>query len=93
MNILQEAEQIINGGRQLEYGSPGTNWEIIANLWSAWIHGRYKTRIGLDYKDVAYMMDLLKTARAATGDPMKRDTLVDKAGYMGALELAGRENG
>jgi hypothetical protein len=85
--VLAEANSLINGARQSEYGTPQVNFQRIANLWNVLIPGH-------DWKpgDVALAMLGLKMARAAQG--YKRDTYVDIAGYAAlAVELNETDNG
>lgn len=73
-DILQRAEQCVCGQREQDYGSPENNFQIIADLWTA-----YK---GVDFTatDVAMMMALLKIARIKSGTATD-DSFVDLAGY------------
>lgn len=81
--VLREANDLINGDRQEEYGTPRVNFRRIADLWDVlvprpdgdWTEG-----------DVALALLGLKLARAVQG--YKRDTYVDVAGYAAlAVEL------
>lgn len=72
--ILHEAEQSICGQRELDYGSPEDNFQIIADLWSAY------SGINFSAQDVAMMMILLKIARIKNGGGTG-DSFVDIAGY------------
>lgn len=80
MTVLEDAQELIRGDRNKEYGHPSENLARIATLWSAYL----KTPITA--ADVAGMMILLKLARLRTGVG-KRDTIVDIAGYAGLLEM------
>ena len=60
-------------------GKPENNFKAIASFWRDYIHTAYGEIIPFKEIDVAIMMILLKTARAATSD--KEDTYVDIAGY------------
>lgn len=71
--ILQEAERIVNGEREGQYGSPEDNFGRIAGLWSAY------SGASLTAQDVAVMMCLMKMARIKAGGTM--DCWVDLAGY------------
>ncbi|QNJ55843.1 hypothetical protein SEA_PAINTERBOY_58 [Mycobacterium phage PainterBoy] len=79
-SILQEAERLINGDRQQQYGKAITSFERIADLWSAYIGG-----VSLTAMDVANLMALLKISRAksalSTPEVIHRDSYVDMAGY------------
>ena len=78
--ILRHAEELINGDRQEEYGSPAENFGLIADHWSTYLG------VAVQPHDVANMMALLKIARTRQG--YKSDSYVDGAGYIGlAAEL------
>ena len=72
-SVLQEAERLVNGDRQKDYGSASESFRRIAALWSA-----YR---GVEFtpKDVACMMILMKVSRSVSSD--KRDNWVDIIGY------------
>ena len=79
---LRKANDIVNGTREGEYGSPENNFKMIAALWSIYIDRE------ITPQDVAVMMALLKIARIKTGT-FKADSYVDLAGYTAcAYELA-----
>lgn len=73
-NVLDEAKKCVCGQREQDYGSPESNFGIIADLWSAYTGHTY-TPI-----DVANMMILLKLARIKNGGGTG-DSFVDIAGY------------
>jgi hypothetical protein len=72
---LAEANDLINGDRQAEYGPPRQNFDRVAAMWSAYLN--YE----VDGHDVAVCMALLKIARITSGAP-KHDTYVDASAYM-----------
>ncbi|AVR76634.1 hypothetical protein SEA_COOG_48 [Mycobacterium phage Coog] len=76
--VLQEAERLINGERQQQYGEATESFQRIANLWSA-----YKG-VNITELDVVNMMVLLKVSR--TQGAYHRDSYVDIAGYAGLGE-------
>ena len=81
--ILQKAEQCVNGQREPDYGSPEDNFETIAKFWNTYIKASkswVKVLPDLNAKDVAVMMALLKIARIAGGGG-SGDSYVDLAGY------------
>lgn len=78
--ILKKAITCVCGHREQDYGSPENNFQIIANLWNAYINDDRLDGIKLTSKDVAMMMALLKVARARSDKPTE-DTFVDLAGY------------
>lgn len=73
--ILDNAKKCVCGQREQDYGSPENNFQIIADLWSAY-YGKKFTAL-----DVAMMMTLLKVARIRTGTATD-DSFVDAAGYI-----------
>lgn len=94
--ILAQAKTCVCGDREQDYGSPENNFDTVARLWAAYLHGKPKDEDGNSYifpKDVAAMLALLKIARIASGHA-KADNWVDLAGYAacdGEIELGGAE--
>lgn len=72
--VLNQANQIINGDREKNYGTPEDNFTKIAAMWSAYLDAPVTA------EDVAAMMILLKTARVSSGQAVS-DNWVDIAGY------------
>ncbi|AOT23177.1 hypothetical protein SEA_TAQUITO_57 [Mycobacterium phage Taquito] len=56
-NVLQEAQRLIFGDREQQYGNPSESFDRIAGLWSAYIGTE------LNGLDVANLMILLKVSR------------------------------
>lgn len=78
-SILQEAQRIIHGQRNKDYGHPRENFKNIADLWAAYLGWE------INPMDVALMMVLMKVARLETGN-YHRDSVTDIAGYAGTIE-------
>lgn len=76
--ILEEAQGLIYGDRQVSYGSVTENFNKIAIGWSA-ITGNT-----ISAEQVGLMMMWLKMAREL--NKPSRDNLVDIAGYAGCIE-------
>lgn len=72
--ILSEANDLINGDREDDYGAPSDNFARIASIWNVLFPGSNFTP-----EKVALAMIGLKLARSPEG--YKRDTAVDLAGY------------
>ena len=80
--ILEEAKKCVCGKREQDYGSPESNFQIIADLWNSYLFtavGRMNRDI-ITPTDVAMMMALLKIARIRNGGGTG-DSFVDLAGY------------
>ena len=95
MNILEKANELVNGDRQEDYGDPHTNHKRIADLWNSYLRGAQpfgyfasaedgrlvgEISPGITATDAAVMMILVKVARLMQS-PNHRDTWVDIAGY------------
>lgn len=78
--ILQEADEIVSGDRQKDYGHPLDNFERIAALW--------EPILGIDItpEEVGACMIALKLSRLVA-TPDHRDSIVDIAGYARGYEL------
>ena len=82
-DILDSADQCVNGGRDHNYGSPEDNFGTVASYWNSYLEARSRSNnwtVWLGPKDVAAMLALLKLARIASGQN-KIDNWVDLAGY------------
>ena len=77
--ILFEADQIINGERQKQYGSPEDSFQIIADFWNVYL--KHKKTSEITPGNVAEMMSLFKHARML-GQETKRDNYADAIGYL-----------
>lgn len=77
--ITEEADGLIRGARQKEYGPPVVNFQRIADGWMAYLLKRDLEEDPLTPHDVANLMIILKAVRSSEG--YKRDTAVDIAGY------------
>ena len=86
--LLDKAKEIIYGDREKTYGTPDKNLKTIARMWSAYLESRLNMRnlpVELNAVDVCWMMNLLKTARAAH-DQSWGDNPVDAIGYLALTE-------
>lgn len=78
MSILTQAEKIINGDRQEEYGPAKESFERVASVWSA-ILGQPVTA-----EQAALCMIGLKLVRCSY--KITLDSIVDICGYAGIIE-------
>ena len=74
VEILEEAKRCVTGQREQDYGTPESNFGLIADLWSEYLG------MGIAPVDVAMMMCILKIARIRNGGG-SGDSFVDLAGY------------
>lgn len=70
---LREAERMVRGQREKDYGTPEQNMGVIAALWTTYVGKTIMPH------DVAAMMALLKIARIRSTST--QDSWVDLAGY------------
>jgi hypothetical protein len=76
-NILEDADETV-GTRAREYGPPTENFQVIADMWSAY----------LGVEITCY--DYSQMRRTKTGDP-DRDTHQDEAGYALTTSLVNQD--
>jgi len=86
--ILQEAQRVVDGARQQDYGHPKDNHGCTAAIWTAWLRRRTGLPIELTAGDVCALNRLQKESRLAN-TPGHRDSLVDIAGYARNQEMIG----
>lgn len=89
-SVLTEAEGIIHGPRNKDYGHPLDNHSTTAAMVSAFLARKYGLPITLDADDICMFNILQKAARLAN-TPDHRDSLVDIAGYVGNVEMVQQE--
>ena len=78
-SVLQEAERLINGQRQSDYGHPIDNFTQTGRMWGAILNIP-----DIPAETVGLMMVAAKVSRET--NVHKRDNLVDMAGYAGTIE-------
>lgn len=83
--ILRDALTLINGTRQDQYGNPENNFQVIADLWGAYMGRPFSAH------DVAMMMTLMKCARIKTGTGTE-DSYTDACGYLALASDMRRED-
>ena len=77
--ILNKAKECVCGQREQDYGTPESNFQLIADLWNDYL-GFVDHDYDITPTDVAMMMALLKIARIKNGGGTG-DSFVDLAGY------------
>lgn len=90
-NILEEANGLINGDRQADYGHPIDDFSNTSSYWTTWLRskGYLKDGVELGPEDIPPMMVLLKLSRESNRP--KRDNKVDGVGYFGTWEMVEEE--
>lgn len=80
-DILHAAEKCVCGHREQDYGSPESNFQLIADLWNGYLGEKTDNPvISVTPVDVSMMMALMKIARIRNGGG-SGDSFVDLAGY------------
>ena len=72
--VLETAARYVSADRNTSYGTPESNFSMIAEFWSTYLGYPVVAH------DVAAMMSLMKIARITTS-PDKDDNWIDLAGY------------
>jgi hypothetical protein len=85
LTLNQEAEALINGQRQQDYGDKLTNFTQIAMLFTGTLARKLAPSNTITADDVALLMMQVKIARLAKS-PNHRDSTLDIAGYAGCLD-------
>lgn len=88
--ILSEAEALVNGQRQADYGDKLQNFSQIAMLWQGYLAMKLRPVCAITPEDVSMMMILVKMARLAKS-PDHEDSLVDIAGYARCMDMLQQE--
>lgn len=89
--ILEEAERLVAGARNSDYGHPAEDFDQLGRMWGAILTRQYPEAPAmpdLPGEVVGLMMVALKLNREA--GKSKRDNLVDGAGYLRCVERISR---
>lgn len=89
-SILQEANNLIHGARQGDYGDKLQNFSQIAMIWQGSLAQKLQPDAVITPEDVALLMIGLKLARVAKS-PDHRDSWLDIAGYVGCVDILQQE--
>lgn len=85
VTILQEAQSLVYGARNADYGHPADDFAAVAKAFNAYIEKKYNIVGPLEATDVPIFQMIVKIMREA--NKPKRDNLVDIAGYAATLEM------
>lgn len=85
-SVLTEANKLVNGKRDVQYGIPYLNWGDTAEMMTAYLHATKKLPRDkkLDAHDAALLMQCVKLSRE--GNLRSRDNILDMAGYAAVVE-------
>jgi Domain of unknown function (DUF6378) len=86
VSILKEADDLINGQREKDYGDKEKNFQQIADGWNMVLKNKLQPGMFITPQDVALCMIQLKVARICTSYG-HRDSIMDIAGYAGCLDI------
>lgn len=78
--ILETANNLVNGDREADYGSAVTNFNRIKTGWNVIINAALASHGEINEGHVALMMDWVKTSRLLASIDHE-DSWVDKAAY------------
>ena len=84
-SVCQEADEIVSGERQGQYGDPVVNTARIGDVATPLLRDYLKEGAKLDGRGVALFMIALKLARQL--HKHKRDSIVDAIGYLKILDM------
>ena len=86
LSLLEQADQLINGPRQNDYGDKLQNFSQIAMGWQMLLATKLRPDAEIAPEDVALCMIQVKLARLAKS-PDHKDSILDVAGYAGCYDL------
>ena len=91
-SILEEAQLLIHGDRNADYGNPIDDFKCQAEIMTAILRRQGKLAEGasIEWSDIPLLFQAVKMSREC--HEHKRDNLVDGAGYWGCLEMAYEEH-
>ena len=84
-SMLQQADDLINGQRQLDYGAKRRNFTQIAMGMQMVLAAKLLPGAVITASDVALLMIQVKIARLAKS-PKHKDSKIDVAGYIGCMD-------
>jgi hypothetical protein len=82
--VLEEAQRIVYGKRQVDYGHPSVSLNQVAQLWTGYSEAKLGSTVIYQPQDVGNMMILMKIARSINS-PSEKDHYVDIAGWAAVL--------
>lgn len=83
--VCQEADRLVSGDRQAQYGHPWVNFTKIAQIATPLVKDKLREGAVLEPKDIAWILIAVKLAREV--NQHKRDSIVDAIGYLKILDM------
>lgn len=84
-SILTEAQGLVHGDRNSDYGHPLDDFSRTAAIWTALLGGKLKDGARIEPEDVGLCMVGVKLSRQI--NQPKRDNLTDAAGYCETVRM------
>ena len=84
-SILTEAQGLVHGDRNADYGHPLDDFSRTAAIWTALLGGKLKDGAHIEPEDVGLCMVGVKLSRQI--NQPKRDNLTDAAGYCETVRM------
>ena len=84
-SIIEEANRLVNGNRQGDYGHPYWDFSRTSTMWNGLLVEKLKEGCKIEPEEVGLMMVLVKLSRHM--NKKKRDNLVDAHGYLLTVEM------
>lgn len=89
-SILEQADKLINGDRQKDYGDKLQNFSQTSMLWQGILAAKLAPGQFITAEDVALCMIQVKLSRLVKS-PDHKDSILDVAGYAGCYDILQRE--
>ena len=89
-NVLKDADAIVNGQRQADYGDKLQNFSQIAMIWQGILATKLMPHQRISPEDIALCMMGVKMARLAKS-PDHYDSIMDIAGYVACYDTLQQE--
>lgn len=83
--IIEEAQRLVYGNRQDDYGHPLDDFSRTAEFWTTALSKKLAPGAKIEAEEIGLLMILLKVSRQINRP--KRDNMTDTAGYAGTVQM------